>query len=132
MYKFVEGYNMLFFQNKLLVILAHLLLFLMDFANMFLTDIMIYEVTEGVSFDYNAMLHNVIFWVLLVLHLLHIIVTIFVNKKNDTNDEAVKEAIAREQIKLLSQTTLQTKKGNFEEADNVLKIYDKLAKRRNR
>lgn len=123
---------MLFFQSKLLIFLAHALLFVIDFANMFLTDILMYEATTGVTFNYNVMLHNVLFWVLLGLHLVHIIITIFISKKNVTNDQAVEEAIAREQIKLLSHATLQTEKGNFEKADKVLKMYDKLAKRRNR
>lgn len=123
---------MVLFQSKLLVFLAHLLLFIIDFANLFLTDILMFETTTGLAFDYNAMFHNFIFWLLLGLHLLHIIVTICISKKNTTNDQAVEEAIAHEQIKLLSEATSQTEKGNFENADKVLKMYDKLAKRRNK
>ncbi len=123
---------MLFFQNKLLIALAHVLLSVMDFANMFLTDILMYEATSGITFNFNAMFHNLFFWVLLGFRLLHIIITIFIDKKNAINDQAVEAAIAQEQIKLLSQATMQTKQGNFENAAKVLKIYDKLAKRRNR
>lgn len=123
---------MVFFQSKTLIFLSHAFLGVIDFANLFLTDILMYETTTGIKFDFNAMFHNLFFWVLLALHILHIIITTLINRKNSDNDQAVEEAIAKNQIELLSQATSQTEKGEFEKARKVMKMYDQLAKRRNR
>jgi len=121
---------MILFQNKLLVFLAHGLLLVVDFANLFMTDVLMYEVTTGLTFDYNLMLHNPLFWILLSLHILHIILTAAINIKNSSNDLIVEKAISRQQKKLLSATTSEAKKGNFYNAEELIRIYDELAERR--
>lgn len=95
----LEILYMILFQNKLLVFLAHGLLLVVDFANLFMTDVLMYEVTTGLTFDYNLMLHNPLFWILLSLHILHIILTAAINIKNSSNDLIVEKAISRQQKK---------------------------------
>jgi len=120
-----------FFQNKFLIFLSQTLLFILDFVNLFLSDILLFETTEKVSFDYNAMLHNKWFWVLLVLHFVHIILTTFIKCRTSVYDQRVKDAISDQQIELLKKAVEDAKEGKFKKAKELIKIYDKLAKRRN-
>lgn len=122
---------MAFFQNKLLIFLSHALLFVVDFANLFLSDILMFETTEKVSFNYNAMLHNKLFWMLLVSHLVHIILTTFIKCKSSVNDQRIEDAISEQQIELLKKATEDAKSGKFKKSKELIRIYDKLAKRRN-
>lgn len=125
-----KGARYVFFKNKLIVIFSQIFLFVVDTANLFLSNIVIYEVTNRVSFNFKAMLTNKLFWILIVLHILHIIVTISVNLKYSASDKIVEKAIADQQIKILSQVTQHTENGRFENANKTIKIYDKLSKRR--
>ncbi len=56
---------MIFLKDKLLIILTQIMISVIDVANLFIADIIIYETTSGFSFDYGALLHNLLFWVLL-------------------------------------------------------------------
>ena len=122
---------MALFQNKVLIFLSHALLFVIDFANLFLSDILMFEATEKVSFDYKAMLHNKLFWVLLASHLVHIILTTFIKCKSSANDQRIQDAISDQQIELIKKAAEDAKSGKFKKAKELIKMYDKLAKRRN-
>lgn len=122
---------MAFFQNKLLIFLSHALLIIIDFGNLFLSNIIMFETTEKVSFDYRAMLHNKWFWILLVLHFVHIILTTFIKCRSSVYDQRVQEAISDQQIELLRNAVEDAKKGKFKKSKELIKIYDKLTKRRN-
>ena len=122
---------MAFFQNKLLIFLSHALLLIIDFGNLFLSNIIMFETTEKVSFDYRAMIHNKWFWVLLVLHFVHIILTTFIKCRSSVYDQRVQEAISDQQIELLRNAVEDAKKGKFKKSKELIKIYDKLTKRRN-
>ena len=90
-----------------------------------------FETTEKVSFDYRAMLHNKWFWILLVLHFVHIILTTFIKCRSSVYDQRVQEAISDQQIELLRNAVEDAKKGKFKKSKELIKIYDKLTKRRN-
>ena len=122
---------MAFFQNKLLIFLSHALLFIIDWGNLFLSDIIMFETTEKVSFDFKAMLHNKWFWVLLVLHFVHIILTTFIKGRASVYDQRVQDAISDQQIELLKNVVEDAKEGKFKKSKELIKVYDKLAKRRN-
>ena len=122
---------MAFFQNKLLIFFSHALLLIIDFGNLFLSNIIMFETTEKVSFDYRAMLHNKWFWILLVLHFVHIILTTFIKCRSSVYDQRVQEAISDQQIELLRNAVEDAKKGKFKKSKELIKIYDKLTKRRN-
>ena len=122
---------MFFFQNKFLIFLSHALLFIFDFGNLFLSDILMFETTEKVSFDFNAMLHNKWFWVLLVLHFVHIILTAFIKCRTSVYDQRVQDAISDQQIELLKKAVEDAKEGKFKKSIKLIKVYDKLTKRRN-
>ena len=122
---------MAFFKNKLLIFLSHALLLIIDFGNLFLSNIIMFETTEKVSFDYRAMLHNKWFWILLVLHFVHIILTTFIKCRSSVYDQRVQEAISDQQIELLRNAVEDAKKGKFKKSKELIKIYDKLTKRRN-
>ena len=120
------------FQNKLLNFFVQALIFIFDFANLILSDILMYEVTEGISFDYQAMLHNQWFWILLLIHFSHVMLMIIVKHKNSMNDHRVETAIEDQQVSLLKQIPKRSKKGEYEEAVQVLMLIDELEKRRHK
>ena len=126
----LRGDAMVVFQKRMGIILVQVFLGLIDFVNLLLSNILIYEVSEGVSFDFDAMIHNWLFWVLLILHFSHIMVMRIINYNSSANDQIVEDAIAKEQVTLLGQYTAESEKGNYENAKKVLKLYDQLAKRR--
>lgn len=123
---------MLLFQNKTIVILFQILLIVADVANVCLSNILDYETTTGLKYNLSAMLHNKCFWLLLLIQVLHILLVQTVSAINKQNDKNVENAIEKQQIQLLSQVAKETKKGNYEKAKEVMKIFDKLGKRRNR
>ena len=120
------------FQNKLLNFCVQASIFIFDFANLILSDILMYEVTEGVSFDYQAMLHNQWFWILLLIHFSHVMLMIIVKHKNSMNDHRVETAIEDQQVSLLKQIPKRSKKGEYEDAVQVLMLIDELEKRRHK
>ena len=50
--------------SKLICFFMELLCFVIQTANLFLANIVIYEASTGVSFDFGALLNNYIFWML--------------------------------------------------------------------
>ena len=118
--------------NAAICILIELLGIVINIANAFLTNIVIYEATSGFSFDWSLLISNRIFWITLVMQLAYGIVTIGVHIKNKNSDERLAKAIEDKEIELLSQVVVYSKKGDFDSANKVIKILDKFEERRNK
>lgn len=116
--------------NAAICILIELLGIVINIANAFLTNIVIYEATSGFSFDWSLLISNRIFWITLVIQLAYGIITICVHIKNKNSDGRLVEAIEDKEIELLSQVVVYSEKGDFDSANKVIKILDKFEKRR--
>ena len=118
--------------NTAICILIELLGIVINIANAFLTDIVIYETTSGLSFDCSLLLSNPIFWLILVTQLSYGIATTSFHIKNKNSDKRLARAIEDKEIALLSQVVVYSKKGDFDSANKVIKILDKFEERRNK
>lgn len=80
--------------NKAVCVFFQIICFISHAANLFLTDILMYEVNEGMSFHYARMLCNPVFWVILILQLLEGFACAALNSCAKSNDQVVEQAYA--------------------------------------
>ena len=118
--------------NTSICILVELLGIVINIANAFLTNIVIYEATNGFSFDWIQLLSNPVFWITLVLQFAYGIATVCVHAKNKNSDERLTKAIEDNEIALLSQVVGYSRRGDFDSAHKVIKILDQFEERRNK
>lgn len=116
--------------NKIVCILIELLGIVINIANAFMTNIAIYEATNGLSFDFGKLLSNKLFWVVLIIQFAYGITSICVHFKSKNSDERLLKAIEDEEIVLVTQIGENVKKGDFDSAHKIIKILDKLQRRR--
>lgn len=112
--------------NKWICFLFEFLCTIIQLANSFLTNISIYEASEGVSFDFSKLLSNRTFWLVLVLQIVWIILCVIANRLQAHDDSAVKDAYANGTIALIDHAVDCSKKGDYYSAERTLKILDKL------
>ena len=118
------------FSNKLICVLVEITGLIINIANAFLANIVVYETTNKIKFNYNLLLGNWTFWIIIVFQLVYFIICICVQQKNKKTDEVLKDAIARNEIKLITQATYFTKKEKFDSAREVIRILEQFEERR--
>ena len=101
-------------------------------ANMFWSNIIIYEITEGLRFDWNLLVKNLGFWIILGINLLYYTSALAIKQKTKSVDEAVEEAISRNSVKLINSIAKSVQSGDFESCKKTLKVLDQIQKRRRR
>lgn len=101
-------------------------------ANMFWSNIIIYEITEGLRFDWNLLVKNWGFWIILGINLLYYTSALAIKQKTKSVDEAVEEAISRNSVKLINSIAKSAQSGDFESCKKTLKVLDQIQKRRRR
>ena len=101
-------------------------------ANMFWSNIIIYEITEGLRFDWNLLVNNWGFWIILGINLLYYTSALAIKQKTKSVDEAVEEAISRNSVKLINSIAKSAQSGDFESCKKTLKVLDQIQKRRRR
>ena len=101
-------------------------------ANMFWSNIIIYEITEGLRFDWNLLVKNLGFWIILGINLLYYTSALAIKQKTKSVDEAVEEAISRNSVKLINSIAKSAQSGDFESCKKTLKVLDQIQKRRRR
>lgn len=102
---------------------------LFQVANAFFGNIIVYEATEGVSFNWYALLHNGLFWSSLAMTILYYAANFCVHERTEKDDERLEEAISNNSIKLLDAATALYTTNDFENGDKVLKALDKIQRR---
>ena len=90
-------------------------------ANMFWSNIIIYEITEGLRFDWNLLVKNLGFWIILGINLLYYTSALAIKQKTKSVDEAVEEAISRNSVKLINSIAKSAQSGDFESCKNRLR-----------
>lgn len=118
--------------NKIIFILFEFLGLVINVANAFLTNIAVYEASTGLTFDWSKLLINKVFWIVVISQFTYGILTICVNLKNKNSDERLKKAIEDEEIVLVNEIGNKVKEGDFDSVKKILKVLDKLRKRRGR
>lgn len=101
-------------------------------ANMFWSNIIIYEITEGLRFDWNLLVNNWGFRIILGINLLYYTSALAIKQKTKSVDEAVEEAISRNSVKLINSIAKSAQSGDFESCKKTLKVLDQIQKRRRR
>lgn len=112
--------------SKLLCALFQIICFVIHTANLFMTDILMYEISTGLAFDYTQLLHNRIFWGILVLQLLDVLVCVALNCLAKNDDKVVEHAYANGKMKLINVAVDYAKNGNFYSAEKSIEILEKL------
>lgn len=116
--------------NKLICFLIELLCFVIQTANLFLANIVIYEASSGMSFDFGALLKNPIFWIIIAIQIIYFIVSCIIRGKDRKIDDEVERAIQNGSIMLVGQVVGYSEKGDFVSANKVLKLLKKIQKGR--
>lgn len=98
--------------------------------NLFSGDIIIYEVTEGIKFDWNALLTNATFWIVIVVEIVYYVSLLFVTQKVKVKDKALEKAYSKASVKIVGEFTKSVTKKDFESCEKTLEMLDELQKRR--
>lgn len=125
--------------NIILCIVVELIIFV---ANLVLGDIIVYEVTEGVRFDWSALGQNTTFWIVVAFQLVYLIVCLLVRTKDSKADEVIKNALetdyslveqAYEQgmSDLISQAVAFAKVKDFKSAGKTMRLLGEVTKSQN-
>ena len=112
--------------SKLACVLFQIFCFVSHTANIFLADILMYEVTEKVSFDYIRLFKNPLFWIIIILQLLDAFACIVLNNNAHKDDKIVEKAYANGKKDLIGVTVDYVKSGDFYRAEKSIEILDKL------
>lgn len=119
------------FKSKLNIIVVSILEIILQFANLFIGNILVFEATnDGATFDFKRLLQNKLFWWFLIGYIIFWIIIHILKSVDEKGDLCVEDAIAKNEIKLYNVVTKQTTRKNFEDADKTLKIIDEMKKRR--
>ena len=116
--------------SKLICFFMALLCFVIQTANLFLANIVIYEASTGVSFDFGALLNNYIFWIIVIIQIIYFIASYTIRSTNRKTDDEVESAIQNGSIMLVNQVVGYSEKGDFVSANKVLKLLKKIQKER--
>ena len=101
-------------------------------ANMFLANIIVYEATEGIKFNWNLLFTNKLFWIAIACTLIYYAIPLIIKQKSDSVDEALEKAISRGSVSLVHSITESAQNGDFESSKKMIKILDQIQKRRRR
>lgn len=111
------------------VILFNVFALIINFINLFASSVIVYEVTNGVQFNWSLFVANRLFWIISALQIAYIIATCSVNYKATSFDDKLQNAIITGEIKLTQQAVKFAKKGDFKAASKSLTMADEFKKR---
>lgn len=101
-------------------------------ANLFIGNIIIYETTEGVKFDWMALVKNKLFWIVSIFIMIYYLIPVIARQHVNIVDERLEQAISDNSIELINFATESVKNGDFESSKKAIKMLDKIQKRRGR
>lgn len=99
-------------------------------ANLFIGNIIVYETTEKIKFDWMRLLKSPLFWIVLIITVAYYIIVYTMKQHNNEVDNKLEEAISNNSIKLVNLATENAEKGDFESSEKAIKILDKIQRRR--
>lgn len=104
---------------------------ILNIANLFLGNIVIYETTTKIKFDWMALLHSYVFWGIVILHILYEALACALKYKAHKVDEKVIAALDNSIIDLIGFENEVIKKGDCDSLKRVQKALKKIYRRRN-
>lgn len=116
--------------SKAAVIFFTLLGAVIQIANLFVGNIIVYEATEKVKFDWEKLLHSKLFWFVVIVQLSYYLLSFLLSRVAKANDNRAVRAIERNIVKLINTAEKMARKKDFENAEKTLDILDKLVERR--
>lgn len=120
---------MIFFQKRS-KIFAGVLSAIVQVANLFIGNIIVYESTEKVRFDWMMLLKSWLFWLVLICTVIYYAIAQAVKQESEKIDEAVEKAISDSSTEIIKIVTKNAQSGNFESCKEAIKLFDKMQKRR--
>ena len=118
--------------NKPAKIVFGVLTALIQVANLFLGNIIVYEVSESTKFDWMKLLKSKLFWFVFIAMAIYYLISYFVNQTAHKADGGLEEEIDRSSIKLLNIATDNAERGDFESSERTIKILNKIRRKRGR
>lgn len=122
---------MYFFRKTTIVILE----FVLGFINLLiaiLSNIVVYEVSTGLHFDFSRLLSAKLFWIIVALQLVYFIAYYVINRFSDETDKRIDDAYISGEIILIKKAVDYSERGDFSSARKTMRIVDKFRKRRRR
>lgn len=116
--------------SKILCFIVELVCSVIQTANLFLSNIAIYEATTGISFDFAALLKSFVFWIIVVIQIIYFSISCIIRSINRKTDDEVEKAMQDGSIRLVNQVVDYSEKGDFVSANKVLKLLKKIQKER--
>ena len=120
---------MQFLFSKVSRIIAGIISGIIQVSNMFLGNIIIYESTEKIKFDWYALLSNRLFWIVVIVTVIYYSIPLIIKQNEAVKDEALDKAISDSLVKIVDLVAKNAKQGNYESCDKLLNVLDKLKKR---
>ena len=123
---------MQFLGSRLFAIAFGVLSGLIQIANLFVGNIVIYETTTGIEFQWGRLLQSRFFWAVILLQVLYFFFCYAYNQHADKTDDEISRAIDRSIIKLYKIAGKRTIQRDFEEAKKTLSVIDEMKNRRDK
>ncbi|MBP5428795.1 MAG: hypothetical protein J6Z04_05885 [Clostridia bacterium] len=110
-------------------ILVGVLSIISHIINLFGSNIIVIEVTEGISFNYQALLKSKMFWIMLVITAVYYLAALCFNRSSNAIDESIAQALNIGSIVLLSNAITSAQQNDFISSKKFLKMFDQFQKR---
>lgn len=121
---------MLIFFRKRSKIFAGILAAVLQIANLFIGNIIVYESTEGAKFHWMMLLKNWLFWLILIATIVYYAIAYAVKQQGDKIDDKIEDSISDNSTKLLDLVVKNAESGDFESSEKAMKLFDKMQHRR--
>lgn len=118
--------------NKALCFIFQIICFVIHIANLFMTDILMYEATTGLSFDSDLMLRNIWFWVILIMQMIDVCVCAALNHFSKSTDKVVEQAYAKGTKRLIDVTVNHVENGDYYSAEKSIEFLQRLEEQQRR
>ncbi|MBR5677480.1 MAG: hypothetical protein IKX20_05020 [Paludibacteraceae bacterium] len=99
-------------------------------ANLFLANIIIFEATSEIQFNWERLLHSPLFWGIIIFNIMYRSAALASKQKEAVVDERVETAISTSSVDLITLATDAVKKGDYDSCNKVLKALKQIQKRR--
>lgn len=123
---------MAIFFRKFTQVFVGILSVIVQVANLFLGNIIVFEATEGITFNWVGLLHSKLFWGVLIFLVIYYSIPLILKQQDRIVDEQLEQAISNNSVELIKIATESAKEKDFESSKKALKVLDRLQKRRRR
>ena len=120
------------FCSRLTTILIIVVSAIVGVANLFLGNILVYEATTKLKFDWNALLHSYVFWIVVGINLLYHTFKYCYKRQERVIDDRVSMAFDDNIIDLMKAATEAVKRGDYDTAKRVQKALKQCQKQKRR